>query len=144
MSVSCLYAGIITVQIITNKIKFTFHLIILHHHMYMCLLYRLYSTILYIENFTMSSSNSATDQSTVKKMQYKSPKFKHKKVQCDTTANVQQLLICHMMKWYTSITMVLCSIGIIYYVYYAFCEPFIQTDMGYGSPYDCRLYHENS
>ena len=151
MSTYCLYAGIITEQIITNKIKFTFHLKILHHHMYMCLLYRLYSTILYIENFTMSSSNSATEQSTVKKMPYKSPKFKHKKVQCDTTANVQQSLICHMqrlichmMKWYTSITMVLCSIGIIYYVYYAFCEPFIQTDMGYGSPYDCRLYHENS
>ena len=39
---------------------------------------------------------------------------------------------------------VLCSIGIICHVYYTFCEPCIQTDMGYGMPYDCQLYHKNT
>jgi len=128
----------------------------LHHCTYMRLLYYSYSTILYMKTFTISSSNSVTEQSTVKKMLSKSTKFNCKKVQCDTTANVQQKLICdtianvqqwlicHMMKWYTSIMLVLYSVGIICYVYYAFCEPLTQKDIGYGSPYNCQLYNKNT
>jgi len=73
----------------------------------------------------------------------KSPEFKDKKVQCDIAANVQQWLICHMMKWCTFIMVVLCSVGITCYVYYAFHELFIQTDMDYVVSYDPWLYHEN-
>src|SRR5882762_3968834 len=73
------------------------------------------------------------------KLSQKNPVIKNDTVQCDITANVQQRLICHIIKWHVFAMMILCSIGMICHVCYILYEPFIQNMSG-QSYHDSHLY----
>jgi len=73
------------------------------------------------------------------KSSQRNPVIKNDTVQCDITANVQQWLICHMIKWHVFAMVILCSIGMIFHVCYVLYELFIQNMSG-QSYYDPCLY----
>jgi hypothetical protein len=69
--------------------------------------------------------------------------IKNDTVQCDITANVQQWLTCHMMKWCFTAMMMLCCVGMICCVYCVLYEPFIQN-MSSGLSNNSHLFCGNS